>query len=451
MPLSIHSISSPLFLDLTVTKTSRVNQDYQHHNHKMEAILPPWLDPRIAYTLAGLLAYSSLCHMLRFQRLRSLQRKYTFGTPSRPSLSSMTDQEAYEILTEIAEAEFPALFEKGLQLALFRTYGIPSISKLLTQTAQLSTNENVAKRYADTAVIITEIYSNPPSGERGIEAFARLNYLHGHYIDQKRITNDDMLYTLALFMNHPVEWINQYEWRGLSDLEICALATFHKSMGEAMQISYHVLPGSETNFQNGGGLQFYRELDEWAKGYEREHMRPHVDNFKTAIKTKELLLSTVPSFTHGLVAQLVSAAMDDRLREAIMFEPARPVAVAVFKGFMALRRVWLRYFALPRFNWQRNKSLSKAQSGDGRRWIEIWSTTPHYVKPSVWNRWGPSGIYQLLIGGPRPGDHGMVPEGYLRSNLGPRAFDGKGREAFEQEKARVGQVRTGGCPFAIVK
>ena len=140
--------------------------------------------------------------------------------------------------TIISESEFPALFEKGLQLALFRTYGIPSISRLLVQTAQLSTSENVAKRYADTTVLICEIYANSPTGPRGIEAFARLNYLHGHYLAAKRISNDDMLYTLALFMNSPVEWINKYEWRKLTPLEQCAIATFHKSMGEAMQISF---------------------------------------------------------------------------------------------------------------------------------------------------------------------------------------------------------------------
>ena len=40
---------------------------------------------------------------------------------------------------------------------------------------------------------------------RSIEAFARLNYLHGHYIKQGLISNDDLLYTLALFMLEPLK------------------------------------------------------------------------------------------------------------------------------------------------------------------------------------------------------------------------------------------------------
>lgn len=413
----------------------------------MDNILRPWLNSPITLTLTTLIAYIALCHTLRFRRLKALQQKYGFG-PSRP-LSTMTDQEAYEVQTEIAEVEFPSLFEKGLQLALFRTYGIPSVSKLLTQTAQLSTTENVGKRYADTAVLITEIYSNKPNHERAIESFARLNYLHGHYLKSGRITNDDMLYTLALFMNHPVEWINRYEWRKMSEMEVCAAATFHKSMGEAMNIKFDVLPGSQTGWKDG--LQFYAELDEWTKGYEARVMVPHKGNYATAMKTKELLLSTVPRFTHGLIGQLVSAAMDDRLREAIMFESARPVVKSFLYYFMEFRRIYLRHFALPKFDWQRQKSLSREESSDGRRWIELWSTTPHYVKPTLWNRWGPSGWYQLAIGAPRPGDRGMCAEGYLRSNVGPRAFDGKGEAFYKSEQDRIRQTRTGGCPFVVLK
>ena len=415
----------------------------------MNKLTSSWLDHRLVYALAGVVAYTTVCHILRFRRIKSLKQKYGFGTPQRPSFSDMTDQEAWEIQTEVAEAEFPALFEKGLQLALFRTYGIPSISKLLVQTAQLSTNENVAKRYADTGVILAEIYADKPSAEKGIEAFARLNYLHGHYIKQGRITNDDMLYTLALFMNSPVEMINKYEWRSLTEMEVCAFATFHKSMGDAMDIKYDVLPGRKTGWKDG--LQFYRELDEWAKDYEKRHMVPAEDNYNTAIKTKDLLLSTVPSFTHGLVAQVLAAAMDDRLREAIMFKPAYPISKTLFNLFMDVRRQYLRHFALPKFSWQQQKMLSKEIGPDGRRWINLWSTTPHYVKPTFWSRWGPSGLYQLMLGAPRPGDSGMCPEGYLRSNVGPRAFDGKGREAFEQEKMKIIGTRTGGCPFVMSK
>lgn len=416
----------------------------------MEALLPQWADVRVGYAVIALIAYTSLCNSLRFRRIHALERKYGFGGSTKRSLSEMTDREAWEIQTDIAELEFPALFEKALQLALFRTYGIPSISKLLVQTAQLSTSENVAKRYADTAVILLEMYGSAPDDKKGIEAFSRLNYLHGHYLKQGRITNDDMLYTLALFMNHPREWIDRYEWRTLTDMEVCAIATFHKCMGDAMNIKFDVLPGSKTGWKDG--LQFYQELDAWAKAYEARCMVPHKDNYNTAIKTKDLLLSTVPASSHSLVGQLVSAAMDDRLREAIMFAPARPIVRTALNAFMATRKFMLRHFALPRlFDWQRKKTLDTRIGPDGRRWVKIWSTTPHYVRPTLWERWGPGGWYQLMLGQPRAGDQGMCPEGYVRSNVGPRSFDGKGQAEFESEQQEVIIRRPGGCPFARAK
>lgn len=38
-----------------------------------------------------------------------------------------------------------------------------------------------------------------------------------------KISNEDMIYTLALFALEPARWIKRYEWRELTDLEYCSL------------------------------------------------------------------------------------------------------------------------------------------------------------------------------------------------------------------------------------
>jgi hypothetical protein len=55
----------------------------------------------------------------------------------------MTNTHAFEIQKRLFGYEFPYIMEKSLGFALFKTYGIPSISKLLNQTRQLGD-----KRYA---------------------------------------------------------------------------------------------------------------------------------------------------------------------------------------------------------------------------------------------------------------------------------------------------------------
>lgn len=58
------------------------------------------------------------------------------------------------------------------------TYGIPTISKLLVATKQLSTPEFASKRFVDTGVLISEFTANHPKDERTIKALARMNYIH---------------------------------------------------------------------------------------------------------------------------------------------------------------------------------------------------------------------------------------------------------------------------------
>jgi ER-bound oxygenase mpaB/B'/Rubber oxygenase, catalytic domain len=188
---------------------------------------------------------------------------------------------------------------------------------LLVKTSQLSTLENAGKRYADTAALVAEIFGNEPTSERVIEAFGRLNYLHGVYRASGQILDDDMLYTLALFAIEPIRWIERYDWRKLTDLEKCAVGTFMKSMGDAMLIDYGNLPSAKHGFKDG--IQWLEEIWQWIEEYEIKHMVPNKDNHQTANETTALLLFNLPDALKPIGRSAVSALMDDRLRDAMMF------------------------------------------------------------------------------------------------------------------------------------
>lgn len=177
--------------------------------------------------------------------------------------------------------------------------------------------KNAGKRYADTAVLVANIFGHEPSSEHAIASFGRLNYLHGVYRESGQIFDDDMLYTLSLFAIEPIRWIERYDWRKLSDLEKCALGTFVKSMGDAMLIDYSKLPSGKQGFQDG--IQWLEEIWQWSEEYEIKQMVPSKDNHQTANETTAILLSTLPEFLKGVGKQAVSALMDDRLRRAMMF------------------------------------------------------------------------------------------------------------------------------------
>ena len=214
---------------------------------------------------------------------------------------------------------FPFVFQKALQFALFRTYGIPSVSKLLVQTKQLSYAATSTKRYVDTVVLINDFAGFHPSSGRANEAMARMNFLHSSYIKSGGISNDDMLYTLSLFALEPGRWIDRWEWRQLEEFERCAIGTFWKGVGDGMSISYDkLISGGRSGAGWVDGLQWLEEIEQWSGSYEKEAMKPHIDNFKTAEETTAILLWHVPAWAKSVGKKIIFVLMDDRLRTAMM-------------------------------------------------------------------------------------------------------------------------------------
>lgn len=172
------------------------------------------------------LAYLLLVRALRYCRCSSIQAKFELNRTGSPP---MTLEAAQSILLELAELEFPFTFEKSLQFALFRTYGIPTISKLLVETRQLAVPANSPKRYVDTVVLVSEFIGRRWGSKEWCESMSRMNCLHSVYQKAGKIRNDEMLYTLALFACEPLRWINRWEWRELSEVERCALGVLEEN------------------------------------------------------------------------------------------------------------------------------------------------------------------------------------------------------------------------------
>ncbi|KUL87981.1 hypothetical protein ZTR_03962 [Talaromyces verruculosus] len=393
---------------------------------------------------------------LRYARMRYLMRKYPFKT--RESYRFMTDQQAFEIQKAILQLEFPFMALKSLQFAVFRTYGIPTISSLLAKTTEFSNTATAFKRYADTGVLIGQFMAFDPSSDRAHEAIARTKFLHTNYRKTGHILEDDMLYTLSLFALEPIRFVENYEWRELSDLEKCAIGTYWKSLGDALGISYDCLPsGSEitdvdtgkkkSSFQDG--LHWLEEIRTWSHAYEVEKMKPHLKNKQVADKTTDVLTYALPGFMKPVGIQLVCIIMDDRLRAAMMYESPHPMFATLFGILLATRKYFLRYVALPRPYFLRNDVFTHQPDENGRNYVKIWDAVPYYVKPTIWNRWGPAAWLKRLQGLPLPGDDGdkYFPQGYDTLDVGPRHFRGKGRAQMEEYRTQLLEERKGQCPF----
>lgn len=65
------------------------------------------------------------------------------------------DKDFLAIYRLTATYEFPWDFSRALELALFRTYAVPSIGGLLAETAEFT--ERTQKRYDDTALLLDAV------------------------------------------------------------------------------------------------------------------------------------------------------------------------------------------------------------------------------------------------------------------------------------------------------
>lgn len=130
-------------------------------------------------------------------------------------------------------------------------------------------------------------------------------------------------------------------------------------------------------------------------------------------------------------------------------EPAPPALSATFTTLFKLRRFYLRYLALPRPDYKRLDVFTDKPNEHGRHFLLQFEGAPYYVRPTIWNRWGPVAWAKWALGQPLPGDDGdkYYPQGYYAPDLGPKYFEGKGRKELEAMKLGLQESRQGQCPF----
>ena len=292
-----------------------------------------------------------------------------------------------------------------------------------------------------------------------------MNYLHSQYQKSGKITDSDMLYTLSLFALEPTRWIDRYEWRNLTALELCASGTFWKAMGDAMKIPYDALPSCKNGWKDG--LHWLEEVKEWSLRYEEAYMIPADTNRRLAESHLNLLFINLPVGLMDIGKRIVTVFLDDRLRKAMMlvwrgrsdrielirsyrFPESPSVYHVSLNSVFYMRKCFLRYLALPRPEFLRKKYIpSKPNPKTGRYNAVEYLSHPWYVEPSFIRRWGCRALVTRLLRRKLPGDDGnkYAPEGYAFADIGPKSFQGKGRAEMEETLIRLTEQKRGGCPF----
>lgn len=233
-----------------------------------------------------------------------------------------------QIVYLVGSYEYPWLTQRSLEFALFRTFAVPSISRLLDETGQFARHGQ--RRYDDTALILAEITENGYDSERGRAAIRQMNRQHRRY----DIANEDYLYVLSTFIYEPTRWHERYGWRQPTEGEKQANYVFWCEVGRRMGIQD--IPTADAAFK-------LFNID-----YEREHFTYSESNQRVGEATIQIFLSWYPRFLRPLLRPIIYALMDEPLRRAFGF-PSAPAwarllahtglkALAVILRFMPPRR-----------------------------------------------------------------------------------------------------------------
>ncbi|KAF5592609.1 dephospho kinase [Fusarium pseudocircinatum] len=398
-----------------------------------------WSGPII---LGALLGYVVLCSLLRFSRINSLRSKLRFH--DRASLSRMTNQDAFQIVQNIARFEFPLFYDLAVRLALFETYAVQTVAHVLYGGSDLANRKKAPKRYADTEAVYVCFANFPPMSPVLHKAVARTNFLHAPYIKSGKIKQEDLLYVLYASFAEPVRFLNIYEYRKLTDMEVASLSTLWKYVADMMDIDYRTVLGKN---EWTDGLEFFEDMTRFGGDYEDKHLRPTPEIQKLGHVLMEMLLDSYPKIASPLGYPAACVLMGPRLRRAFGFpEPGLAMTVLTY-SLLLVRKLIVRYLCLPRL--APSIYLSDPDEQTGRIKSYHYMKEPFYVPPTFWQRWNPEAIITWLSGGLLPGDGGpsMKSEGFLFEDLGPDKVVGKGVEETKGFEESVKTKAFAGCPY----
>jgi hypothetical protein len=220
--------------------------------------------------------------------------------------------------------DFPFDTTRALELALFRTFGVPSISTLLHRTGEFE--RRAQKRYDDTDIIVSEMMEHGYDSERGRAALVRMNGIHGRF----KIANEDFLYVLSTFVFEPIRFNARFGWRRMIEAERLALFHFWRAVGARMGIED--IPTD------------YATFERFTVDYEVRRYKFTEANHAVGAATRELFAGWFPRPLRPVVRQAIYALLDDATRRAFGFPNPNPVINGLVIAAMKARAIALRFF-----------------------------------------------------------------------------------------------------------
>ena len=227
--------------------------------------------------------------------------RYGSEPPVNEQTEKSLDSDVLERCRDLVGLLFPWDMNRALELALLKTFCLPSISGLLHQTGEFE--QRPRKRYDDTALIVAELFRLGPDTAGGRAIIQRLNRIHSTYA----IRQEDYAYVLSGFVAEPIRWIESYGWRALQPLEQEALFLFWDHVGSLMHLE-----------QRPSTLRELMELNQRAN---RELFACAESNQRVADATVTMLLAPWPAPLQRWLRSIVCSLLEPETLSSLNWSP----------------------------------------------------------------------------------------------------------------------------------
>ncbi|KAJ5051705.1 uncharacterized protein L3040_001478 [Drepanopeziza brunnea f. sp. 'multigermtubi'] len=315
-----------------------------------------------AFLVMAVIQFKLFQRVLRFERIKAIKSKYGY-TEDSATWKDMTIDQAQEIERNIAEWEFPRLFQFAWVSGLLRALTNPGVSRALIKSGYMVN--------LDQILIIS-----------------RINEHHHRY--GKWINSDDVLYLIIHFAMAPVSWINKFGYRSLEGFEVDALRILWRELGCRMGVK--CIP------------ETLDQAKEWRTKFE-ETSRWRADTNQTAgMALMNQIMWSVPSMLKPLTRKILVSILDWDVVHFCQFEKlGRSLTLrSTAFSFFRLCGFCIREFGAPRYGPYKRVPDGPNKNGLINFGHTPYDTLPFFQERSLWNLYGYGALLRRAFDIPLP-------------------------------------------------
>ncbi|KUJ12235.1 uncharacterized protein LY89DRAFT_785633 [Mollisia scopiformis] len=370
---------------------------YYHYAESADILLADLKAQQSAHPWYSLCSIMLFCYLfrkvqqkLRYVRVYALMEKHGF-TANASTFNNMSIEVAQEVEANMAEYEFPRLYQFAWISDFLRTSTDPGVSRALIRSGHMVNPDPMIEheRLQATIHLMGAFMAYPLKSPMHSMVMARINEHHHRY--GIWINSDDILYLIIHFAMIPGQWINQFGYRKLYPFEQQALWVLWREIGCMMGCRY--VPESLAAAKT------------WRKAFEKHCRWPCDENEQAGMAMLNEIIYSCPSFLKPVLRAIVVSILDwDIAFYCQMLKLGRNLLIGftMFRIFDILG--WLiRHFGFPRLTpYKRTFEHSRKD----HRIVHVrhtpYDTLPFYQPRTFWNMYGFGAIIRRLLGFPAP-------------------------------------------------